>query len=56
MESFIKLKSPFYKPVQYWYDPYKDTVWKLRLGCLHWKFEEPTPDEEQKVRELNGGL
>jgi hypothetical protein len=50
----IKLKSPFYKPVQYWYDPQTNIVWKLRLGCSTWRFEEPTPDEEQKVRELNG--
>ena len=49
----MKLKSPYYKPVQYWYNPEQNTVWKLRLGRLPWRFEEVTLEEERAVRELN---
>jgi hypothetical protein len=49
----IKLKSPFYTPVQYWYDAERDRVWKLRLGASTWRLEAPTADEERSVRELN---
>jgi hypothetical protein len=48
-----KLKSPFYRPVQFWYNPATDKIWKLRLGCSVWRFEDPTSDEELRVRELN---
>lgn len=53
MDRFQKLKSPFYKPVQFWYDPGKDQIWKLKLGCLTWRLEEPTLEEERAVREFN---
>lgn len=51
--ALIKLKSPFYKPVQYWYDADRDEVWKLRLGSLTWRLEAPTADEERSVRSVN---
>jgi hypothetical protein len=48
-----QLKSPFYTPVQYWYDAERDAVWKLRLGSIPWRLEAPTADEERSVREFN---
>jgi hypothetical protein len=48
-----KLKSPFYRPVQFWYDAVTDKIWKLRLGCAVWRLEQPTSDEEQMVRSFN---
>lgn len=53
MDNFLKLKSPFYKPTQYWYDPVNKQVWKLKLACRKLQFELPTPEEERAVRELN---
>ena len=48
-----KLKSPFYSPVQFWYEPVTGEIWKLRLGCAVWRLEHPTPDEEESVRAFN---
>jgi hypothetical protein len=53
MDAFVKLKSPFYTPVQYWYDPVTHTIWKVRLGCLPWRLEVPTPEETQALVQLN---
>ena len=53
MKELIQLKNPFYRPVQFWYDPELDIVWKLRLGCSNTVLEEPTMQEEESVRTLN---